>query len=270
MAKKRNFKRVVIISDLHCGHRVGLTPPAWQYRPTEEDHWQAKWAKIQSECWKWYTQAITKLRPIDRLIVNGDCLDGKGSKSGGTELITTDRNKQVDMASKAIQLAKAEEIYFVRGTPYHTGIEDDWEDQLARCFQAKIGDHEWYNVNGAMFDVKHYVAPRGKKDTRPNTGADDDLWNIIWAIEDDQPRGDIIVRSHVHYHVFHGYIEKGRSHLVLTTPALQAMGTKYGARRCKGHVNYGLVYFDVYEDGSWKWQPLIADLQSQKALALTL
>jgi len=147
--KKRGFKRVVAFGDQHAGHRVGLTPPKWQTANQGK-----KYYKIQQELWNEFTYIIDKLKPIDVLIVNGDCIDGRGFRSGGTELITVDRNEQIDIAAYSINYCKADKVVITRGTPYHTGVKEDWEDQLLEKTKArKIGDHEFYNVNGVIFDV---------------------------------------------------------------------------------------------------------------------
>ena len=33
--------------------------------------------------WGWYCNTLADLQPIDRLIVNGDAIDGKGERQGG-------------------------------------------------------------------------------------------------------------------------------------------------------------------------------------------
>ena len=93
----RKFKRVVVISDQHAGHRVGLTPPKWWTQILGD-----KWYRTQMDLWKEFTKGIDGLKPIDVLMVNGDCIDGRGERSGGSELITGNRMKQVEMASFAI------------------------------------------------------------------------------------------------------------------------------------------------------------------------
>lgn len=85
--------RLVIISDLHCGHRAGLTPPGWQ-TPLEAPDRLAAYARQQRVMWSWYAATIAALQPIDVLVANGDAIDGRGSRSGGTELITTDLSAQ--------------------------------------------------------------------------------------------------------------------------------------------------------------------------------
>ena len=84
------MKRILATGDWHCGHVVGLTPPEWQHQEIG-DKYHDKYARIQRQMWDWFVNAVDKYRPIDRLIINGDLIDGKAFRSGGTELITTDR-----------------------------------------------------------------------------------------------------------------------------------------------------------------------------------
>lgn len=259
-------KRVVIVSDLHCGHVVGLTPNSWQLEHKEEvdANWSKwnKWVNIQEELWGNYVAIMEQLQPIDVLIVNGDCIDGKGSRSGGTELITADRNGQVEMAKECIREARARKIFMTFGTAYHTGMEEDWETLVAQAVDAvKIGSHEWIDVNGLVFDCKHHVGASSVPHGRHTAIAKEKLWNMIWAEHEEQPKSDIIVRSHVHYFGYAG----GDNWLGITTPALQGMGSKFGSRRCSGHVNWGVISFDVKSRKEWTWAAHLKRLVSQVA-----
>jgi hypothetical protein len=264
VAKEKNRrKRVVILSDTHCGHLAGLTPPRWQGRfaaPGDESKDQ-KIEAVQRACWDWYAKTLASLQPIDILVFNGDAIDGRGDRSGGTELISTDRIVQMEMALAVIREAKAKHHLLTIGTGYHTGNEEDWEVQIAQRLGAKVGSHEWLDVNGLIFDFKHHLGSSSVPHGRHTASARDRLWNLLWSVNDEQPRAQVFIRSHVHYHTYCG----GRNWLSMTTPALQAAGTKYGARRCSGTVDFGFVHFDVDTDGSYQWQAHLADLQAQKA-----
>lgn len=242
-------KRVVVISDLHSGHFVGLTPPEY------DGHFGAKTRKYHFQSarrayWDFYAAELDALQPIDVLMVNADCIDGKGARSGGTEQLTTDREEQVQMAADAIKYAKAKEIYMTFGTGYHVGDEEDWEDQVASLVGArKIGSHIWVNVNGLIFDLKHHISGSQTPTGRQTPLARERLWNILWSEWDEYPRSDILIRSHVHYHVYTG----GYHWLAMTTPALQGYGTKFGARRMSGTVDFGFVHFDVVDKENYSW-----------------
>ena len=269
MTPVKDFKRIVVGSDMHCGHRVGLTPPEWQSATKGR-----KYYNIQRELWKEYTGILNRLKPIDIYMQNGDCIDGRGERSGGTELIQTERNKQVDMAAYCINHANAKKVVITRGTPYHTGTKEDWEDLLVDRINAKnvkIGDHEFYNVNGTIFDVKHNIGSSSIPHGQFTPIARDRLWNLIWSEYEMQPKADILIRSHVHYYLRLGGVDWDG----FITPALQGMGSKFGAKICSGLVHWGLIWFDVFDDPkkwgkTWRMNKHIVKIQSQRATVTEL
>ena len=258
-----------MLADLHCGHRVGLTPPAWQ-----SDAPGGKYALIQKELWDAYAGWIDALKPIDFLFLNGDTIDGKGERSGGTELITTDRNKQIDMAFDAISYTGVAGHNMVAsiGTPYHVGEDEDWEVILGDELGVKaIKSHEWPQIDGIVFDLKHQPAgSSGIPHGRAGPIAKDKLWNMIWAEYEAQPSSDVIIRSHLHY----ASAVTEPHWLGIITPALQGAGTKYGARRCAGIVHFGLTVMDLYPGDNlqerirWHWRTVF--VQSQRSGVLEL
>lgn len=239
--------RVLPLGDLHCGSNVGLTPPEYQYKyishPTTEEHRRRnKWAKLQTECWNWYVRTLNALKPIHKLFVLGDVIDGDGSRSGGTELSTTDRKVQVNMAIEALEVVEPDSMVMVFGTPYHTGQTEDFEADVAKHFKVKIGGHEWENVNNCTFDLKH------KQGNCKNPATS--LWNEIvdnreWAILGEQPKANILIRAHTHRFC----LLRVEDCMGLSIPALQAYGTKFGARQCSRKVQFGIVVLDVWPDG---------------------
>ena len=239
--------RVLLWGDSHCGSNVGLTPPAYQTKytsdpKTEEHRTLNKWAGLQKECWDWYIRRLDALKPIDKLFYLGDGIDGTGHRCGGTELIFVDRKVQVRMAIEAIEAAEAKEMTMVYGTAYHTGEVEDFEMDIAQHFGCKIGGHEWEGINGCTFDLKH---KQGNCDN-PATG----LWQQIrdhreWAGLEEQPRANVLVRAHTHRFC----IIKLEDCIGISIPALQAYGTKFGARQCSRKVQFGLVALDVWPDG---------------------
>ena len=257
-------RRLICISDTHCGHRVGLTPPNWQNKTptTKYDH-------IQKALYDEYLQMVKKYRKKDMiLVVNGDCIDGKGTKSGSTELNTVagaDRNKQVEMAIEAIKEWKTENIIITAGTPYHTGVGEDFEENVAKGVNAKkFGGQEWVEVNGRVFDFKHFVSNSSIPHGKGTPIAKDRLWNLIWAEFKEQPKADFVIRSHVHSFDYIG----GHNWLALTTPALQGQGSKFGSRIPSKRIDFGLVWFDIQDDGrfTWGWDTRIVEIQKAKPI----
>ena len=252
------MKRLVAISDLHCGHMVGLTHPDFDACAKEGD--SAKHFQTRRACWDFYTECLTSLQPIDILLVNGDAIDGKGDRSGGTEQLTCDRSEQVEMATAAIVASKAKAVYMTYGTGYHVGRDEDWEGEIARQVEAKhIGGHDWLKLDNIVFDYKHKLSNSQVPHGRHTSIAREHLWNLLWSEHSEQPIANIIIRSHVHYFNYCG----GSNWLAVSTPALQAKGTKYGAREMSGTVDFGLVWFEVTENTwGWGWKILKASQQA--------
>lgn len=248
-------KRIVLVGDAHAGHRVGICSPKYQSAITGQAY-----HRIQVELWDHYQKTIESLKPIDILVHNGDAIDGDGGRSGGSELLTTDVNKQIEMAYEALAIAEAGSYCLSYGTPYHTGVTFDAEKILADKLGAVIKSHLWLNVNGVVFDIKHKIGGSGIPHGKGTPISKEWLWNHIWAAHEEQPKADILIRSHVH----NFFACMGADWLGMTLPALQGQGSKYGARQCSGEVHFGLVWFDVYDNGDYTWNKSILRAASQR------
>jgi hypothetical protein len=264
---KAKPKRVVVISDPHCGAANGLTPPRYQTTDSEDRVWRKR-ARIQAAAWDWYDERVHRFARPDVLIVNGDAIDGPGERSGGVEQLTTDRRKQCEIAHACIAAWGARKIVSVGGTPYHTGQAEDWgevlADMLSHGAEVKTGDHEWVDVNGCVFDVKHSIGGSQIPHGRFTALARDALWAQLWTDAGETPRADVLVRGHVHYHAYCGGADRP---LAMTLPALQGFGTRYGARQCSGRVHFGLVVFEVDTQGRYTWHAELAKLAAHRARA---
>lgn len=244
-------KRVVILADPHCGHEYGLTPPSSQ-RSLD-----TKTGRFERSLWNFYTAAIDALKPIDILVVPGDCIEGKGERSGGVELITPDRHDQARMAAEAIAYAQAPVVRITYGTRYHVGKEEDFEGVLVDMLKdtdVTIQGHAFFKVNGRVIDVKHKIGGSTIPHGRMTPLAKAALWNKMWASEGRQPKGEIFIRAHVHYFAHCG----GKDWIAMSCPAM-TYNSHFGIRECEGIVDVGLLAFDFQEDGSYTWWPIIAD-----------
>ena len=245
--------RVVVISDTHCGHMTGLTPPEYQLMD------DSLYAKFQKESWNWYVNMIERLKPIDVLICNGDMIDGRQEKGGGQELLVGDRFKQIQMAQRCINVFDAKKIYLTKGTPYHVGKLEQFEVDLAEKVGGDIKAVQKLNINGCVFDVRHKIGrsaiPHGRFTTMARRG----MWNDLMTIGKSEQRANIIIASHVHYFIYLGH---SNNRLMITTPALQGY-SEYGAMECEGNVDYGMVKFDISENGVVKdWKCYMADFKN--------
>ncbi len=254
-------KRLVVISDLHCGHIVGLTPPQWDTdRP--KAHLKKSYA-MRRIIWDFYAETLKSLRPIDILLVNGDAIDGRNEGRGSTELLYVDRNDQVEMAVDCIQEAKAKAVVMAYGTGYHTGMEEDFERPIAEAVKAvKIGSVDSIDVNGVVVNYWHYIPGSQVPHGRHTATARERQWNMLWSLRDEYPLAQIVIRSHVHYFGFAG---DGQG-LALTTPALEGYGSKFGARLLSGLVDIGRICFDINDKEHWSWDKRLLRLPKTEAI----
>jgi len=252
-------RKILVMSDLHCGHRCGLTPPKWW------DNEVFKWGKLQRVLWNHYWTTLQEWKPFDTVLVNGDLIAGKMMKFGSTELITADRQEQADMAADCIEETGCKRVRMAYGTPFHTGSGEDHENTvrdklLSRGVDAKIKGHYFGTINGKNINMKHKI----EASTVPY-GVDTPLlkhilWNRIWYATGVQDKADILIRSHVHYHE---RVKHDGCHGVIT-PSLQGLGDKYGSRQCVRRVDFGLLLCEISAGGEISWKESILEGTAQR------
>jgi hypothetical protein len=239
--------RVLVISDLHCGNVAGLTPPKWN----QQSEVAYKQYCYRRSLWEWYVAEIEKLKPIDICVINGDCIDGKGPKNGGVEILYQQVPTQVEMAETCIKEVGAKEYFFTYGTGYHTGQDSDHELNIAKEFSATIEDICTLNVNGLNLRFRHHIGASQVPNGRATAMLRQQLWDILWASDGEYNKADVMVFSHVHY--FQSLAN--RFGTIFTTPALQGLGgSQLGSRRMGGVVDYGFIHFDIEGKDDWTWK----------------
>lgn len=249
------MKSVLILSDLHSGHQAGLTPP--EYQSGDMATWQGK-------SWEWFREQVGAHKPsggYDLCVINGDAIDGHGIRSGGREEITANLHRQCKIAKAALEGLPVHEFRFIRGTPYHGGGGDAWEDVLADMMDAPISNSLVIEAEGVVFDFRHKIGTSSIPHGRYTAVARDALWSQIKSERGTGTRTDIIVRSHAHYHVFCG---DSRS-LSMVTPALQGPWTEYGEQQCSGTTDYGFITFRA-DAGEYEWDAHLMEVQCRDAL----
>jgi hypothetical protein len=120
-------------------------------------------------------------------------------------------------------------------------------------------------LGGKIFDIKHKIARSGTPYGRLTPLSKQITWNRLKAERDGNMAADIIIRSHVHYHV--SIEEHGRLAMIL--PALQWTGS-YGEQECDGEIDYGLVIIDIEPDGRILKHSFLPELKTMKEIVVEL
>lgn len=247
--------RLVVIADLHCGSRTGLTPPDYQKEA------------FQEETYATYADIMDDLQPIDTLVVNGDCIDVPSLRRHSFDTLESDPDKQCAMAAEAIELARSKNLVITAGTDSHTGMGLELERGVldkSQLVAAKNGRQyasttycvKWDTViHGKVFNFRHFLNARLSPMSRSGTGTAELVWNALRSAYGLEDRADFLIRSHVHYFLFHGTANGA----LITTPSLQLPCARYAAKECTGTVDWGVIWFDIYPDGSVQWNYEVKD-----------
>jgi len=225
------MKRLVIVSDLHCGSIFGITPTYWQEKRDSKYH------KSQKESYQTYLDLTNKWKNPDILLCNGDAIEGSATRQGGVELITTDRNLQCDMAVKCLELWNAKQTLMTYGTPYHTGDTEDFEYNIANRLDATIGGNLFFEAEGLVINARHKIGASSIPHGRATPLLKEIAWNLLNSVTCNEPIADILIRSHVHYHVW----VESEGRVAFTTPGLQLKRGRFGSRQCTGSIHWGAI-----------------------------
>ncbi len=242
------MKRGLLVSDLHSGHLAGLTHPDFERVPPKKRSALYKAYEARRTAWEWCSSEAKALQPVDFTLVVGDLIEGLGEKTGGTELLTTDRLEQCEMAIAALELFQAPKMRGVYGTPYHTGSNMDLEIVVAKAFKMPMSDQDTVDVNGFIIHMMHFIPGSAIPHGRATPLMRDFIWNVFWSLRKQFSLADCLVRAHVHYSL----VVDDPNWLGIILPALKGLGDKIN-RKVKGTVHYGFVHLDVEDKNNRSW-----------------
>ncbi len=258
-------KTIAVFSDLHCGNKSGLTHPDNNHRPgPRAGHEHQKQYEQRRVLWGWFNEHIKKYH-FDMAIWNGDMIDGKGEKSGGTELLTSDRNEQVEWAAKIIKTVGIKRNYMTYGTPYHGGATEDFEKSV--CKEAgcdKIENEGHYDVNGVIIAAKHYIGNTTSPVSRATAMSRAEIIQAMWAELKQQPKANCVIRSHIHWCYILSF--PSRNFQGCATPGLEGLGSKFGIRQRDGlPIDFGFTRIEIDNLDNWGIFAEICPLELQAA-----
>lgn len=238
---------LLVLPDTHCGSDLGLTPPQFDSRP--EDMSSAAYATYaqRRSFWSWFDAEVDAVGRVDGVLALGDLTEGTGRINAGRDCLTTDRIEQARMATAILKKFPGAEMLMVRGTPYHVGDSENFEDVVADFVSAKIEDSVYANVYGTTVYARHKIGKSGSPVGWATAPAREMTWNVINASTQNHPEADLLLYAHIHEHAL---VSKwGKT--AITCPALQLPGTEYGKRNMSGNYDVGFLTIDFYEGGKF-------------------
>jgi len=202
---------VIVVSDLHCGCRLGLCPPKVQLddnaiyhsTPIQQDVWK-RWQQF----WKVWVPRVTKGEPY-AVVVNGDAIDGKHHNA--VTLVSHNLTDQARIARACMEVAleNASAYYHLRGTEAHVGPSGQEEERLAEELGA-IPDADgrfarwelWLelrrNRQDALIHFTHHIGTSGSMAYETSALHKELEQAFVEAARWGDRPPDVVVRSHRH------------------------------------------------------------------------
>ena len=215
MAKRRTrpkpqpITNLVVVSDLHCGCRMGLCPPGpiglddggtYEASPLQQKVW-AWW----EEFWSDWVPVVTRGEPF-AVCLNGDALDG--SHHNNVTQVSQNLADQADIAYavlKPVVEACEGRYYHIRGTEAHVGKSGQEEERLARRLEAvpnAQGQYArwelWMRVGVGLVHVMHHIGTAGSMAYETSAIQKEMEQAFVEAARWGDEIPDVVVRSHRH------------------------------------------------------------------------
>ena len=249
-----DLKRVLVISDLHVGHSVGLWPGSHpiegggKYESNEFQKWMY-------QCWLHMIDEAKSMGKFD-CIVNGDPIQGVNARDGG--LIAPVPKDQVRAALTLLEplRALAQKFYMIRGTEWHEGKAANEAEMLGQLLGAELdpqtAQYTRYEMfyafedKGPIFHFAHHVGCSSV----PWYEATVPLRDMLLLLSEVKrfqgslgPRIKGIVRSHRHRSI---YVNAPPDMHALVTPAWQ-LKTSFSYKVSSSmlpQIGYAIIDYD--------------------------
>lgn len=212
MAKKKRINNLVVVSDLHCGCRLGLCPP--EEIPLD-DGGVYKSSEVQKIVWGWWEEfwnewipEACKNEPF-AVCINGDSIDGV--HHGSTTQVSHNLTDQSRIAKQVLMPIKElceGRLYMIRGTEAHVGQSGCEEERLAESVgtipdeTGRYARYElWAEVGNGLVHLMHHIGTTGSA-AYESTAVTKELTESYCEAGRNRMRPpDVVVRSHRHRNI---------------------------------------------------------------------
>jgi len=209
--KQKPINNLIVVSDLHCGCRLGLCPSevalddgaTYSATPIQKDIHE-KW----EEFWNIWIPQVTRGEPF-AVVCNGDAIDGVHHRA--VTQITQNLTDQARIAKTLLRPvieACEGKYYHIRGTEAHVGPSGQEEERLAEELGA-IPDKDgrfarwelWLQLGFGLIHLTHHIGTAGSL-AYETTAVHKELEQaFVEAARWGNRPPDVIIRSHRHRNV---------------------------------------------------------------------
>jgi len=203
------IRNLIVVSDLHCGCRLGLCPDqpitladGGDYHPSIL---QRKIWSYWKEFWYDWVPVATRGEPF-AVCINGDSIDGVHHNS--TSQISHNLDDQSRIAQKILEpirdLCKGR-LYFTIGTEAHVGQSGVEEERLARSLGAISDENgryasyeKWFRLGKALVNCMHTIGTTSSAAHEASAVNAELTSAYVEAARWGVNAPDFVVRSHRH------------------------------------------------------------------------
>lgn len=193
------------------------------------------------KCWKTMAEEVGN---VDLFVLNGDMIDGTGPKDRGAGMWTTNVRVQADTMVSMAKMVKAKKYAGTLGSFYHIGDNMSADEYVIDKLHGMFGVSLKIKIEDLAFNISHEVGYSKNWNGR-YTALGGELQASFLNNKSYYPY-DVIVRSHVHYHVLQTMSDGENTKTAFTTPCWRLRDTfaeKKGLTMTP-HIGYVLVKVD--------------------------
>lgn len=216
---KAYINNAVVVSDLHCGCKMGLYPcDSWEDLVLDCDT-STKPSKLRCEiysAWRkfwdeWVPEATRGEEYV--IVINGDAVDGRHHNSVTQISQNLSDQKKIAEAVLKPELMRKEckALYCIRGTEAHVGSSGETEETLAELLGATknskgqfSSDTMWLRLGGPKGCLAHFahtIGVTGKTHYESSAVMSEIGEMYVEAGRWGNAAADVIVRSHRHRYI---------------------------------------------------------------------
>jgi hypothetical protein len=240
------MKKILAISDLHCGAVAGLLPPNYHHRDRDIKLQQNR---VQEHLWDHWKLMCDSIGHVDIIICNGDIVDGCNRHSHGKDILISDIMVQCDIACQCLKMIDANKYIFTQGSGYHVNDNPSADEMI-----CKMMNGDWYNwfgdvyVDNIVINIQHETPFSKDPGGRFNSQRKDA--NQLKLQGND---ADIFIRSHTHYFAYSG----DANSLTVTTPCWKGLDG-FVSKKSQILPHNGYILFNVEgSDYSWDYYTFV-------------
>ena len=242
--------KILICNDLHCGHKLGLTPPsAWR----EDLRFQ------QEPLYEFWASMLEKHGPFDAAIINGDMVDGEG-KNDTIGHLETNTQKQAEMTAELISMIPCprDRIALTYGTPFHTAGTYSYEDTVAKELGILPPVDTFFGIiDGVRIRARHQIGRSNIPYGQGTPALKELVREAMEALLEGDERADVVFGAHVHYAFDATLSDLGT---VAIVPCLQMPGSVFGRKMASSYYDVGFGILET-DNGRFRYYPVKMDLR---------